>query len=101
MTASRGRRCLECGAARVAAPCCGIRSEGVKFTIECDDKDLFEEYLGGPDALYALQDLDEWLRGIVKYGSDMQVSQADFADEVRTQLREAMDRHSVLHLLLR
>jgi len=73
----------------------------MNLTLECDDKDQFELHLSGPDFLSALQDLDEWLRGIVKYGSDMQVSQVDFADEVRTQLREAMDCHSVLHLLLR
>jgi len=71
-------------------------SEDDLFVIATSDKDNHLYALHGLDFLCSLWDLDEWLRGEIKYNAEGKPSEEiDAYDKVRDQLREIMNNHGV------
>ena len=66
------------------------------YTIQTNDKTEHLYSIHGIDFLLSLWDLDQWLRGEIKYNAEGKPSEEiDAYDKVRDQLREIMNNHNV------
>ena len=72
------------------------------YTYQTVDKTEYLYAFHGVDFLCALWDLDQWLRGHVKYnGEGLSEDAIDALDKARDELRQIMENHGVSLEMLR
>ena len=67
-----------------------------QYVILTDDRTEYEYAFHGLDFLLSLWDMDQWLRGQIKYNSDgLSGEQLDALEKARDELRDIMTAHGV------